>query len=116
MEDNLDRNTDRFCKAIAQELHALRSARKMSQTLLAQESHLSQAFIGLIERSERIPTVATLFRLATNLGTTPDQILAKAREHMLESRAVADANPAYGATATQTKRPARRKNRGKSKS
>ena len=92
--------------------------KNMSQTFLAQKSHLSQAFIGLIERSERIPTVATIFRLAANLGTTPDQILAKAREHMLASRAVADANPPYGETTptTSPKRPARRKNRGASKS
>ena len=94
MHQDLNRDTENYCKALARELHALRLAKGFSQTALASKAKLCQSFIGLIERAERTPTVATLYRLSIPLEMPPEKILANTRMRM-ETKAVADEDPPY---------------------
>lgn len=50
----------------------------VSQERLGLESGVHRNYIGGIERAERRPTVATVAKLATTLGTRPSDLLARA--------------------------------------
>jgi transcriptional regulator with XRE-family HTH domain len=62
---------------LGKELRELRSQRGLSQQALATRAGISRNFIAQIERAESIPTVATLSRLATALGTTVAELLGE---------------------------------------
>lgn len=47
-------------------------------TRLAEMSGMSQQMISCIERGMRVPTIATLYRVARALGTTSEEVLAEA--------------------------------------
>jgi transcriptional regulator with XRE-family HTH domain len=58
--------------------HAIRRAREetgMSMRALALASGLSQPFLSAVERGLSTPSIATLYRLAEVLGTTPAALL-----------------------------------------
>ncbi len=65
-----------------------RQRRGMSQQTLAERASLSRNFVAQVERGESSPTVATLARLATALGTTVGELLGE------EARAAAAAGDA----------------------
>lgn len=75
MAHRIERQTKAYRKALSQELKRLRIAAGLSVNRLAEDAHLSQAMISLIESDQRGPSVETLFRIALALGTTPDEIL-----------------------------------------
>ena len=52
---------------LAQTLKALRQQKNWSLTQAAQETGVSKAMLGQIERNESSPTVATLWKIATRL-------------------------------------------------
>jgi transcriptional regulator with XRE-family HTH domain len=56
----------------------LRDELHISQEQLALDSGVHRNYIGGIERAERRPTLATVARLATTLGVTPAELIARA--------------------------------------
>lgn len=50
----------------------LRNMRGMTQEQLAEAADLSPHYIGNIEQGVRAPSLSTLFRICSALGTTPD--------------------------------------------
>jgi transcriptional regulator with XRE-family HTH domain len=58
-------------------LRETRQRRGMSQQTLADRASLSRNFVAQVERGESSPTVATLARLATALGTTVGELLGE---------------------------------------
>jgi len=58
-------------------LRETRQRRGMSQQALADRASLSRNFVAQVERGESSPTVATLARLATALGTTVGDLLGE---------------------------------------
>ena len=55
---------------LATTLKALRQARGWSLSKLAEETGVSKAMLGQIERNESSPTVSTLWKIATGLERT----------------------------------------------
>lgn len=75
----LTKRTDAFTLSLAKVIEELRKKQGLSQTRLAEMAGLSQSMIGLVERGQRVPTVATLYRLAVNLNAKPEDIIKEAR-------------------------------------
>ena len=64
-----------LAKRIGSRLRARREARGLSQAKLAELVDVTPNFIGLLERGEKMPTVARLFALADVLSTKPGALL-----------------------------------------
>lgn len=60
---------------IGTEIRRLRDLNKWSQAELADYSDVAIASLKQIELGNNNPTLATLFKLANALGTTPDKII-----------------------------------------
>jgi transcriptional regulator with XRE-family HTH domain len=71
----LNDRTDAYSAALAKELGRRREEAGLSKNRLAEMAGLSQQMVSYVEKSVRIPTTATLYRLAEALGTTPGVIL-----------------------------------------
>lgn len=60
---------------IGNQIRAKRKAKSWSQEKLAEEVHLSAAYIGMIERGEKIPTLETFSVIANALEASADELL-----------------------------------------
>jgi transcriptional regulator with XRE-family HTH domain len=67
--------------AFGQVLRQAREGRGLSQQDLAFESDLDRTYISLLERGLRQPTLATLFLLASALGTDAADLVRKTAAH-----------------------------------
>jgi transcriptional regulator with XRE-family HTH domain len=70
--------SDTLNSSIAAALHRARTANDLTAHALAERSGVSRAMIGKIERGEAQPTAALLSRLATALGMTLSELIARA--------------------------------------
>jgi transcriptional regulator with XRE-family HTH domain len=75
---SLDADTAKHARHVARVLKARRQQAGVSMTRLAEMSGMSQQMISCIERGMRVPTIATLYRVARALGTTSEEVLAEA--------------------------------------
>lgn len=66
--------------AFGQALRSLRVAAGLSQEQLGLESGVQRNFISLIETGQNQPTITTIFKLASALGTKPSKLLAAAEK------------------------------------
>lgn len=66
-------------------LKRIRIDKGISQEDLAYDSDLDRTFISLLERGQRQPTIATLFKLAKSLGIKPSEMV-KILEEKYEDR------------------------------
>lgn len=62
-------------KKFGELLKKLREEKNISQESLANEVDLDRTFISLMERGERQPSLATLFKLAAGLDKKPSEII-----------------------------------------
>lgn len=74
-------------KALVQVLADLRRARNLSMEDLAGRAGLHRTYIGLLERGERQPTVATAAELCRALGTSLSEVLLLAEERVRQRSA-----------------------------
>lgn len=58
-------------------LRALRTERGLSQETLALEAELDRTFISMLERGQRLPSIATLLSVAGPLGMTGAELMAR---------------------------------------
>ncbi len=72
-----DAGAKAYADAVAAVIRRRRESADLSMHRLSEGAGLSQPMIGLIERGIHAPTVATLFRIAKTLGTTPAALLAE---------------------------------------
>lgn len=72
-----DAHAKAYADAVAAVIRRHRERVDLSKNRLAEGAGLSQPMIGLIERGIHAPTVATLYRIARVLGTTPSAILSE---------------------------------------
>jgi transcriptional regulator with XRE-family HTH domain len=68
-------------KRIALTLKALRSERRWSLDKTAEETGVSKAMLGQIEREESSPTIATLWKIAAGFQTSFSKFLADPRDN-----------------------------------
>ncbi len=62
-------------RVVAENLHALRLRKKLSQEVLARKSRISISYVSMLERGERVPTLDTLEALAAALEVSPPHLL-----------------------------------------
>jgi transcriptional regulator with XRE-family HTH domain len=65
-------------KSFAAEVRALRTALGLSQEELAARAGLHRNYVGMIERSERNPTLVAIEGIARALKSKPSELVAKA--------------------------------------
>lgn len=63
--------------AFGKVLRSLRLESKKTQEELAFEADLQRHYISLLERGSSSPTLKSLFRLASALDISPDQLIAR---------------------------------------
>lgn len=86
-----------FAKQIALTLKSLRQQRGWSLDKTAQETGVSKAMLGQIERGESSPTVATLWKIAGGFQTSFSSFLetseTKPKSHLYRSKQIEDLIP-----------------------
>ncbi|UOZ04392.1 XRE family transcriptional regulator [Amycolatopsis sp. WQ 127309] len=70
--------TDPLTLRLAATVHAARTSRGLSVAVLAEDSGVSRAMIGKIERGDVQPTAALLAKLSSALGMTLTELIARA--------------------------------------
>jgi transcriptional regulator with XRE-family HTH domain len=68
------------CVAFGQAVRKFRTAKGISQEILADNAHIHRTYIGGIERGERNPTLTTIFRLAVALDVPAHLLLEQAEK------------------------------------
>lgn len=58
-------------------LRTLRNERGLSQEALAHEADLDRTFISMLERGQRLPSIATLLAVARPLGLIGAELMAR---------------------------------------
>jgi transcriptional regulator with XRE-family HTH domain len=71
--------------AFGQRLKQVRQDRGMTQEQLAEAAELHPTFISNVERGYRVPTVATLLRLASGLAVSPGSLVDTLADEVKES-------------------------------
>lgn len=66
--------------AFGQVLRKMRQAEGWSQEQLGLEAGIQRNFVSLIETGQNQPTITTIFKLATALGTKPSKMVAQAEK------------------------------------
>jgi len=69
-------------------LRTLRNERGMSQETLAFEAGLDRTFISMLERGQRLPSIATLLAVAKPLGLSGAELIARVEANALQSKSV----------------------------
>ena len=69
-------------QALAEVLREARATANLSQEALANEAGLHRNYISQLERALHSPSIATLFRLASVLDTTPSRLLRRVEERL----------------------------------
>lgn len=67
-------------------LRALRNERGLSQEALALEADLDRTFISMLERGQRLPSIATLLAVASPLGLTGAELMARVEDAFKSAR------------------------------
>ena len=71
--------------AFAETLRRYRQRRTLTQEKLALESGISLRYLQDLEAGHKLPTIATVFRLASALQTTPQTLLNLAWKRWLDA-------------------------------
>lgn len=69
---------------IGKKIRACREERGMSQEVFAEKVGISPAYVGMIERGEKIPRLETFLRIANTLEVSADRLLSDALVKTLE--------------------------------
>ena len=77
-----------LCRSLGVALKATRKAHPISIDRLSAASGVAMSCISLIERGDSNPTIDTIDRLASALGTTPANILRQAEHYRPEAAAI----------------------------
>ncbi len=59
---------------VAENLRTLRQRKKLSQEALARRSRISESYVSMLERGQRMPTLDTMEALARGLDVPPRQL------------------------------------------
>lgn len=67
-------------KDFGQALKEARLEAHLSQEELAHQSELDRTYVSMLERGIKVPTIKTLFKLATSLSIDPTQLLERVKQ------------------------------------
>jgi len=65
---------DAIYKELGKRIISARKARNMSQEQLATDSSIDRSHMGFIEQGRRKPTLSSLYKIATALGISLEQL------------------------------------------
>lgn len=65
-------------------LKKYRNEKKLSQEKLALNCNLDRTYIGLLERSQRQPSISTIFALCDQLGVAPHEFIKEVEKNIKE--------------------------------
>lgn len=71
-----------YLKAFGRAVRAAREKLELSQEELGFQSGIDRTYISGIERGVRNPTLKTMLRIATALGTKPSKLVTAAEMHV----------------------------------
>ena len=74
------RNRKTLEEAFGQVVRDCRSAQELSQKQLGFEAGIHRNYVGMIERTEKSPTLSTIQALAAASGMGPHELLKRAEE------------------------------------
>ena len=74
MSRALDRLKESYCAVVAARIKAKRQAAGLSINRLSEMAGMSQCMMSYIEQGKRVPTIATVFRIARALEISPDEL------------------------------------------
>jgi transcriptional regulator with XRE-family HTH domain len=66
-------------KTVAQNLYAVRTARKLSQAAVAKAANVSVSYISMLEHAQRSPPLQTLEAVAKALRVSPMDLVQDSR-------------------------------------
>jgi transcriptional regulator with XRE-family HTH domain len=72
-------------QAFGDALRQLRKERGLSQEAAALKCEVDRAYFGKLERGQKTPTLATLWRIADGFETRPSELLSRT-ERLLDKR------------------------------
>lgn len=61
---------------IGKNIRKFREIKKLRQEDLAEKTHLTTNYIGMIERGEKIPSLETFINILNSLGVSADMVLS----------------------------------------
>jgi transcriptional regulator with XRE-family HTH domain len=70
----MDTKINTEVRRVAERIQAERQKKHMSQMDLALEAGISQGFLAMIEANRKVPTIATIFKIAKALDIRPAQL------------------------------------------
>ena len=75
MSRRLDQMTAKHCERVAARIKERRQAAGVSINRLSEMAGLSQCMVSYIEQGKRVPTIATVFRIAAALELKPEELI-----------------------------------------
>ena len=75
MSRRLDILTEKHCERVAARIKDRRQKAGLSINRLSEMAGMSQCMISYIEQGKRVPTIATVFRIATALEIDPEELV-----------------------------------------
>ncbi len=75
MSRRLDQLTVKHCEHVAVIIKEKRQAAGLSINRLSEMAGLSQCMMSYIEQGKRVPTIATVFRIAMALNIRPEELI-----------------------------------------
>lgn len=70
---------EQIIKAFGKVLKELREAKGLSQEALAHAINSHATHISRLENGHKQPTLTTIFKIATNLGVKPEDLITKSK-------------------------------------
>jgi transcriptional regulator with XRE-family HTH domain len=77
----VDQEEDRFCVDLGERLRDLRAARRISQSRLGELAGVTKSFVSQVERGKVMPSITTIRRITTALGSTLTRLFDEAPDH-----------------------------------
>lgn len=75
MSRALDKLTEKHCERVAARIKEQRQQAGLSINRLSEMAGMSQCMISYIEQGKRVPTIATIFRIASALELAPEELI-----------------------------------------
>lgn len=67
-------NNKEYLERFAKKIRSFREAQGISQEKLAEKSGLHRTYIGMVERTERNPSLLCIYKIANGLGIAPKEL------------------------------------------
>lgn len=60
---------------LGQKLKKIRKEQRLSQSAVAEKAHITSAFLSMVEKDQKFPSISTLLGICEVLGVEPGELL-----------------------------------------